>query len=113
MLLALLLLQTGQSSPISERPPCLSACLPVYLSVRAAPPPSAHVLCRTLRCEGLMLAHHAARTVALSSRPPACGDEIAVSCRFPLSFLSTYPYRQPLPVQRSHPAPDAPRIEPA
>lgn len=29
MLLALLLLQTGQSSPISERPPCL--CLSVCL----------------------------------------------------------------------------------
>lgn len=66
----------------SDRP----VCLPVCLSVCAAPPPSAYVLCRTLRCEGLMLAHHAARTVALSSRPPACGDEIAVSCRFPPVF---------------------------
>lgn len=48
MLLALLLLQTGQSCPTSSE-------RPTALPVRAAPPPRAHVLCRTLRCERLMV----------------------------------------------------------
>lgn len=77
---------TNRSILSDQRATAPSVCLPACLSVCAAPPPSAYVLCRTLRCEGLMLAHHAARTVALSSRPPACGDEIAVSCRFPPVF---------------------------
>lgn len=42
-------------------------------------------------CEGLMLARPASRTVAFSSRPAACGYEIAVSCRLPLSFSLSLP----------------------
>lgn len=86
-----------------------ATALPVYA---APPPPLKYMSCAALcAAKGLMLAHlaaHAARTVAFSSRPAACDDEIAVSCRFPLSFVLHTLKLQPCPIQRSHPAPDDP-----
>lgn len=90
MLLALLLLQTGQCSPIGDCPACLRSPSPLGFLGEDM---SCAALCAA---KGLKLAHHASRTIAFSSPPAACGYDIAVSCRPPCPY-SPCLYRLPCP----------------